>query len=75
MSGVTVQMIMAFTSAASTPRWASAQRAASMAMSEVAMPGSAMWRSRMPVRSMDPLVVGVDHLLQILHWSARLGGV
>ena len=52
MSGVTVQTRIAFTSDASIPRWASAQRAASTAMSEVAIPGSAMWRSRMPTRVM-----------------------
>ena len=56
MSGVTVQRMMAFTSEAATPRCASAQRAASMAISEVAIPAGAMWRSRIPT-------------LSRIHWS------
>ena len=51
-SGVTVQTRIASISVASTPRCASARRAASIAMSEVAISGPAMWRSRIPVCSM-----------------------
>ena len=45
---------------------ARAHLAASMAMSEVAISGPAMWRSRIPVRLHDPLVVGLDHLFEVL---------
>ena len=52
MSGVTVQTMIAFTSDASMPRFANAARAASTAISDVAISGAAMWRSEMPTRSM-----------------------
>ena len=51
ISGVTVQTRIASSWSAARPRWLRAIRAASIAMSDVATFGAAMWRSRMPVRS------------------------
>jgi hypothetical protein len=50
MSGVTVHNRIASMVAGSTWFCASAARAASTAMSEVATPGAAMWRVTIPVR-------------------------
>jgi NAD(P)H-dependent flavin oxidoreductase YrpB (nitropropane dioxygenase family) len=50
MSGVTVATMIASTSEGSTPRAARQRLAASTAKSLVAIPGSTMWRSRMPTR-------------------------
>ena len=66
MSGVTVQTMMALTSDASMPRCASAQRAASIAMSEVAISGAGDVALADAGPLQDPLVVGLDHLFQIL---------
>ena len=50
MSGVVVPTTMKSMSAGVMPAWAIACSAASFARSEVATPGSTMWRSRIPVR-------------------------
>ncbi len=50
MSGVVVPTTMRSMSSGVRPACAIASRAASLPMSEVATPGSTMWRSRMPVR-------------------------
>ena len=50
MSGVVVQTTMKSMSAGVSPACAMVVSAASFARSDVAMPGSTMWRSRMPVR-------------------------
>ena len=51
MSGVSVPTTTMSSSAGSTPASSSAFRAASTQRSEFAVPGSAMWRARIPVRS------------------------
>ena len=66
MSGVTVQTMIASSSVASMPRCASAQRAASIAMSEVAISGRGDVALADAGALHDPLVVGVDHLFQVL---------
>ena len=51
MSGVSVPTTTMSSSAGSTPASSSAFRAASTQRSEFAVRGSAMWRDRIPVRS------------------------
>jgi hypothetical protein len=52
VSGVVVPTMMKPMSSGVRPASAMASTAAGLAMSDVATPGSTMWRSRMPVRCM-----------------------
>ncbi len=75
MSGVTVAEISRSMSLPVTPASPSASRAAGSAMSVSASCSSAMRRSRIPVRSTDPLVRRVDEPGQIVVRHHPLGDV
>ena len=65
MSGVTVQTMIASMSVPLRFRCSRSDRAASLAMSEVAVFSSAMYRLLMPVRVRIPLVGRSDHFFQV----------